>query len=58
VWDDVMLVEKYLGVELGPSSKDELAHSDLSSNLLNDWRQGRNLSWIITASGKLRHSLG
>lgn len=58
IWDDVMLTEKYLGVEFGPRTRDELAHNELSSNLLNDWRAKRKLSWIISAAGKLRHSLG
>jgi phosphoenolpyruvate carboxylase len=58
IWDDVALVEQYLKTELGPQTKDELAHNKLSSALMVAWKNKKDLSWYISASGKLRSSLG
>ncbi|MBI5733926.1 MAG: phosphoenolpyruvate carboxylase [Candidatus Kerfeldbacteria bacterium] len=58
IWDDVTLVEKYFNLNLGPRHKPDLAHNQLSYEMLLAWRKRQNLTSYITESAKLRHSLG
>jgi len=58
VWEDVAAVEQYLGTTLGPKSKSDLAHNEISTALFKAWQRGKNLTTYIAESGRLRHSLG
>jgi len=58
VQDDVMLIEKYLGCELGPHSKNDWAHYNITSSAFLRWRTGKSMATEIMESGKWRGSLG
>ena len=58
IWDDITLTEQYLKTELGPRTKNELAHNKLSAGLFTAWQNKKDLGWYISESGKLRRSLG
>ncbi|NUM25779.1 MAG: phosphoenolpyruvate carboxylase [Candidatus Buchananbacteria bacterium] len=55
---DIFLIEKHLGITLGPKTKAEWQHQKISAAVLARWQQKKSISKKIIASGKLRQSLG
>ncbi len=58
IQEDIALTEKHLGITLGPQSKDDYLHKNLSSNLLLLMEDQKAATELITETGKLRRSLG
>ena len=58
VKEDVDLVERYLGRELGPRETDHFVHRNLASSIYFLWRGGRDPSAKVEEAALLRRSLG
>jgi phosphoenolpyruvate carboxylase len=57
ILNDVEAIEKVFSVKLGPRTKDEQAHRDLSSKLIN-LSEKADSSKLVTQMAELRRSLG
>ncbi|HKY62757.1 MAG TPA: phosphoenolpyruvate carboxylase, partial [bacterium] len=51
-------IEAYLGEKLGPQEPDEIIHRNYSSNVLQNWLQGRSPEEDIVKAAQVRRSLG
>jgi len=58
VQEDIVLLEKYFGVELGPQGNGDFIHRNISSTTFYLWRARRPIAAEIMESGKIRRSLG
>ena len=56
--EDIKLAEEFLGVRFSPRNNKELLHQSLSSQLLLQRGNTKEVSRLITETGKLRRSLG
>jgi phosphoenolpyruvate carboxylase len=55
---DIELVEKHLGVTLGPVDREDHLHESITSAVYRNFRAGKPISEEIIESGKIRRSLG
>ena len=58
VLSDISLIEKELGVELGPINSLHREHYNISSKVYQRSKKKKEFSQLITEAGKLRKSLG
>ena len=58
VEEDVRILERAFGVELGPHSTAERVHEGLARSIFGLWRERKPISHGIIAGGKIRQSLG
>lgn len=56
--EDIALTGHILDLDLGPKTKNDLLHQNLTASLLLQRKNKRVVSELIVASGKLRKSLG
>jgi len=58
VMEDVLDIEEIFNISLGPKTKDELKHAELSKKIIQLLNQGKNPQKEIEKAAILRHSLG
>lgn len=58
VQTDVALIEKHLGLTLGPKDREDDLHHSISTSALRKHLARKSISEEITESGKIRRSLG
>jgi len=58
VQQDVALIEKQLGVTLGPKSNSDFIHRNITSTAFYRWKTNKPIEREIIESGKIRRSLG
>ena len=58
ILDDIYLTEKILGVKLGPKTKEEKEHKNLTAKVWLSKKQPKILNQLIAQTGKIRKSLG
>jgi len=56
--EDVLDIEEIFNISLGPKTKDELKHAELSKKIIQLLNQGKNPQKEIEKAAILRHSLG
>jgi phosphoenolpyruvate carboxylase len=56
--EDIKSIEAVLGVELGPKKNSHRQHLKLSAKILEGYKNGNDISKLITYAGLLRKSLG
>jgi len=55
---DIELIEKHLGMTLGPKEREDSLHESISTSAYRNYRAGKPISEEILESGKIRRSLG
>lgn len=56
--EDIKILEKYLGVTLGPRSSTDKKHNELVSKIISKLKQGKNPTLDIEEAAMLRKSIG
>jgi phosphoenolpyruvate carboxylase len=58
IMEDIVEIEKYLGIEFGPTTKDQNRHYEITTEILTKSQAGEPIGELITQSGVLRKSIG
>lgn len=58
ILEDVVEIEKYLKVELGPQTQEEIEHSKLVEKIDKKMKEGKNPTELLNQTALLRKSLG
>jgi len=56
--EDIEILEKYFGLELGPWSNEDMIYRNLTGNVLLKLKDKKDISELIAHTGKYRRSLG
>ena len=58
ITNDIRLIERELGIELGPKDPEHIEHKNLTERVYNRVKEGKDATQLITYTGILRRSLG
>ncbi len=56
--EEIKVIEDYLGEELGPQTREEKEHLEVSGKIISALKSNKNISKLIEQAAILRHSLG